>query len=118
MTRRRSRRFDPRNPLAQDAPRWRWRTLPVWLALTGGFIAGWYVGLFGAGLDIGSAGARIAAEPWSQITLYVVLALFSFGLSRVITRVTAIWIARRRAARGREEKRILSEPATRRKRPG
>ena len=109
MTRRRGRRFDPRNPLTQDVPRWQWRTLPVWLALTGGFIAGWYVA---------AIGAQWRLNNWTVIALYVVLALFSFGLSRIITRVTAIWVARRRAARDRDGKRILSEPTTRRKGPG
>lgn len=87
------------------APSWRWRTLPVWLALTGGFTIGWYVAAIGAEW-------RLAT--WALIAMYVVLSLFSFGLSRIISRFTAIWVARRR--RGKDEKRILSSPETRRPR--
>jgi uncharacterized membrane protein YcjF (UPF0283 family) len=104
---RKRRRIDPRSPLAQRFPEWRWRTLPVWLALTGGFVLGWYVAAIGTAFQ---------PDRWSYFTLLAVLALFSFGLSRVITRVTAMWLARRRTAR--DEKRILSEPATRRSRSG
>ena len=108
MARKRRRRVDPRNPLAQPAPVWRWRTLPVWLALTGGFVLGWYVAALGTGWN---------PDRWSYFTLLAVLAGFSFGLSRIMSRYTARWIARRRAARDKKEERILRSPTTRRSGP-
>lgn len=83
-------------------PTWRWRTLPVWLALTGGLVAGWY---------IAAAGSRVSIDRWSYIVVLVVMAGFSAGLSRVVSRYTAIWMMRRRQ---RGEKRILSDPSSRR----
>ncbi len=103
MARNQRRRPNPRDLLSQPAPSWHWRTLPVWLALTGGIVIGWY---------IAAVGANWRLDRWSVIALYVVLSLFSFGLSRIISRYTAIWVARRRARTS--EKRILSSPETRR----
>lgn len=105
MTQRRRQRSDPRAPATKTPPVWRWRTLPVWMALTGGFCAGWYVAAFGAD-------SVTNEKTWSWVSLYVVLALSSFGLSRVMTRYTTGFMLRRRA-RGPEEKRILPNPAAR-----
>jgi len=102
MVTKRRRRPETRNSLAQGTPDWRWRTLPVWLGVTGGFVAGWYVAAFGAGWKFDSMAP--------VVVLWVVLAGFSFGLSRVISRYTAIWVAKRRGAKS--EKRILAEPVT------
>ncbi len=99
----RNRRRRPGQRDLLTPPSWRWRTLPVWLALTGGITIGWY---------IAAAGANFVYEAWSFYTLIVVIALFSFGLSRVVNRYTAIWVARRRAAK--QEKRILKDPTSRR----
>lgn len=105
MTQRRRQRSDPRAPATKTPPVWRWRTLPVWMALTGGFCAGWYVGAFGGN-------SLTNQKFWSLAILYVVLALSSFGLSRIMTRYTTGFMLRRRA-RGTEEKRILPNPGAR-----
>jgi len=101
MSRNRPRRPGQKDPL--QAPEWRWRTLPVWIALTGGTVIGWY---------IAAAGANFRYEAWSFYVLIALLFLFSMGLSRVVNRYTAIWIAKRR--RRSQEKRILKDPASRR----
>jgi hypothetical protein len=105
MSRRRQRRPNPRDPLSQPPPDWRWRTLPVWIALTGGMVAGWY---------IGTAGSRtpFEYETWSFVVLIGLLFLFSMGLSRVVNRYAMIWVAKRR--RRGQEKRILKDPSARR----
>jgi antibiotic biosynthesis monooxygenase (ABM) superfamily enzyme len=102
MTRNAQRRRAARDVRPQT-PQWRWVTLPVWLALTGGMIAGWYLGTAGSGWNY---------EPWSFWALLIVLFLFSFGLSRIVSRLMAGWVAKRRSAR--QEKRILKDPLTRR----
>ena len=99
----RRRRTNPRDPLLQPQPEWRWRTLPVWIALTGGVAAGWYIAAMGADFRIAN---------WSFYVLLVFIALFSFGLSRIVNRYVMIWMAKRRA-RG-QEKRILKDPTSRR----
>lgn len=99
----RRRRPNPRDPLSQPAPDWRWRTLPVWIALTGGVALGWY---------IAALGAEFRVDDWSFYVLLVFIALFSFGLSRIVNRYTMIWVARRRARS--QEKRILKDPTSRR----
>jgi hypothetical protein len=103
MTQRRRRRASPRDPLSQPAPEWHWRTLPVWLALTGGVTIGWY---------IAAVGAEFRIADWAFWVLLAFVGLFSFGLSRVISRYTAIWAAKRRARS--KEKRILKDPLSRR----
>ena len=105
--RRPRRRSDPRNPLNQIMPTWRWRTLPVWVALTGGFVLGWYVA---------AVGARFAVDLWATWMLWIGLACLSFGLSRIMSRYTTRWMLHRRASRERKQDRILSEPPTRRSR--
>lgn len=69
-------------------PGWKWLTLPVWLALTGGFILGWYVNAVGTG---------VVAPTWSapSIIFYVALLGFSVGLSQI----SGWWFARRRMER-------------------
>lgn len=90
---RRSGRPDPRHARpATPGPRWQWRTAPVWLALTGGFILGWYTYLFGA---------RTTPNTTALIVFYVVMFGFTLGLSRVTSRLMERWLVRRRAA-GRE----------------
>lgn len=98
----RRKRTAARGTSLPELPAWRWRTLPVWLALTGGFVLGWYVA---------AAGARISVETWAYITVLIVMAGFSAGLSRVVSRATALWVMRRKQ---RAEKRILSDPSSRR----
>lgn len=103
----RRKRIDPKTVI-QNAPSWKWRTLPVWMALTGGFILGWYVAAFGA---------QFGVDQWAVIVLYVVLAGSSFGLSRIISRYTALRMMKRKLAKERgaaPEKRILSAPEARR----
>lgn len=92
MARKRRRKpVDPRIArLMPERPDWRWRTLPVWLALTGGFIIGWYTFLIGSGAYPGRG---------AYILLYVVLAAFAFGLSRIVRWLTERWIVRRRLQR-------------------
>ena len=75
----------------------------MWIALTGGSSIGWY---------IAAAGAQFRFDDWAFYVLLVVIALFSFGLSRIVNRYTMIWVARRRA-KG-QEKRILKDPSSRR----
>lgn len=101
--RNRRKRVNPRDPLSQPAPNWQWRTLPVWIALTGGAVIGWYIAAIGAGFDYDS---------WAFYVLLGLLFLFSMGLSRIVNRYTAIWVAKRRS-RG-QEKRILKDPSSRR----
>src|SRR3954470_21863758 len=77
MANRRRRRVDPRDPAQQGLPVWRWRTLPVWLAVTGSFVVGWYVAAF-------SVGWR-GFDNFGQILVpWLVLMAFSLGLSRVV----------------------------------
>jgi hypothetical protein len=102
MARSRRRRYSPRDPASIPQPTWRWRTLPVWIALTGGFTAGWYVA---------ALGAQFRVDSWAFYVLLAFVAMFSFGLSRIINRYTVIWIAKRRASR--QEKRILKDPTRR-----
>ena len=87
---RRARRPDPRQvrTMMPENPGWRWRTLPVWLALTGGFILGFYVCLFAT---------RVDPETWGWVALYVAVGGFSLGLSRLVRWLTERWVARRRA---------------------
>jgi hypothetical protein len=101
MSRNRPRRPGQKDPL--QPPEWRWRTLPVWIALTGGMVAGWY---------IAAAGAPSPSTGWSFFVLIALLFLFSLGLSRIVNRYTTIWIAKRR--KRSQEKRILKDPASRR----
>lgn len=75
----------------QEWSGWRWRTLPVWLAITGGFVLGWWVAAVG-GPDGGSYLIQVA-----------VLAAFALGLSRISNRWAARWMARRRLNRSRSE---------------
>lgn len=85
---RRSRRPDPRlSRMLPAEPGWRWRTLPVWLALTGGFVAGWYVAAIGGATSGG----------WSYVVLLIALAGFSLGLSRLVRWLVERRIVRRRA---------------------
>jgi hypothetical protein len=99
----RRRRTNPRDPLPQPQSEWRWQTLPVWIALTGGVAVGWYIAALGAEFRIAN---------WSFYVLLVFIALFSFGLSRIVNRYVMAWTAKRRA-RG-QEKRILKDPTSRR----
>lgn len=103
MTRARQRRYSKRDVLSQGAPVWKWRTLPVWLALTGGIAVGWY---------IAAIGAEFHVDNWAFYVLLAVIAGFSFGLSRIVSYYTARWVARRRART--QEKRILKDPGSRR----
>lgn len=107
--RRRQKRPDPRQARMMPAnPGWRWTTLPVWLALTGGFIAGWYVAALGA-LDAGD----VWPGGWSYIVQLVVLIGFSLGLSRLMRWLTERWLARRRikaAAAATQEARPHKRP--------
>ena len=108
MARKRRRRIDATSPLAQGTPVWRWRTLPVWIALNGGFILGWYVA---------AIGSDFRPAEWSFYALITAISLFSLGLSRMFgRRFIEPWAARRRAAR--QQKRILSSPTSRRGGPG
>jgi hypothetical protein len=77
--------------------------LPVWIALTGGVAVGWY---------IAAAGAEFRIANWAFYVLLVFIALFSFGLSRIVNRYVMIWMAKRRARS--QEKRILKDPTSRR----
>jgi hypothetical protein len=91
---------------------WKWRTLPVWMALTGGFVVGWYIAAIGAGFPYQSFS-------WPIVVLYIGLAGFSFGLSRIVNRGAAAWVQRRKLAKERKaepEKRILSAPDMRKPR--
>jgi hypothetical protein len=95
---RRARRLDPRlNPALLQKPEWRWRTLPVWVALTGGFVLGWYVA---------AIASPIQPEQWSYLISLAVLAGFWFGVSRMLVRrfIDPI-IARRRAKAAAEQAR-------------
>lgn len=102
MTQRRRRRVEPKSGTTlREPPNWKWSTLPVYIALTGGFVIGWYVA---------AAGALFRLQPWAQWVLFGGLALFSFGLSRVVSYYVALWMARRKAKSERQGKRILSDP--------
>ena len=85
---RRPKRPDSRQLQAAVTPHWRWRTLPVWLALTGGFVAGWYVAAFGAGRHPGGT---------AYIILVIALVGFAIGLSQITSWLTRRWMLRRRA---------------------
>ena len=91
MPRKRRKRTEQR-PIP-GRPQWRWRTLPVWLALTGGFTIGWYVAAAGAGTDHWPGG-------WSYYVQLAVVLAFSFGLSRVFSYLVAMRVQRRRAPKG------------------
>ncbi len=87
---RRPKRPDTRQARAvPEWPRWKWRTMPVWLALTGGFVLGWWVAAVG-----GPAGI-------SYLIQVAVLVVFALGLSRISNRWAARWWARRRLNRSR-----------------
>ena len=66
----RRRRPNPRDPLSQPQPEWHWQTLPVWIALTGGVAAGWYIAALGAENNIAN---------WSFYVLLVFIALLLVG---------------------------------------
>jgi hypothetical protein len=86
---RRARRPDPRLARMMPAePGWKWRSLPVWIALTGGFVLGWYVNMLGVGQQ---------ADGIPFYIFFVVLFGFSLGLSRVVRWRTERWVAARRA---------------------
>jgi len=72
---------------APSNPNWKWRTTPVAIALTGGFVAGWQVALIGAGKDPGMI---------AWIIFYVFMFGFALSLSRITRWLTERWILRRR----------------------
>lgn len=91
MARKRRRRQNVDQALAAltSRPDWRWRTLPVWVALTGGFVLGWFVGVAWAG----------------DISYYIwvfVLGGFWFGIARIIGRLLIDPLIARRRLRARE----------------
>jgi hypothetical protein len=112
MSRKRRKRVDPRQARMLPAqPGWRWRTLPVWLALTGGFTIGWYVAAFGSGRY---------PDNWSYFVQLAVLSGFALGLSRIMRWLTERWILRRREKTGdgvRVGGRDVPERWVRRKKP-
>lgn len=85
---RRPNRPDSRRVRAPVIRTWRWRTLPVWLALTGGFVAGWYVSALGVGRQ---------PDSWSYFVLLAVLGGFSVGLSQITRYLMERWMVRRKA---------------------
>jgi hypothetical protein len=90
---------------ALGAPEWRWRTLPVWLAFTGGFIVAWYVYL------IGSGGANPGLV--ANVLFYLALIGFSVGLSRITSRLVVRWRLRRlRQAQVAPQARKESQPTS------
>jgi Flp pilus assembly protein TadB len=111
MTRkRRYRRPDPRlSRMMPEQPGWRWRTLPVWLALTGGFVVGWYVDLIGSGVDPGLG---------AYVMLYVAIGGFSLGLSRIVRWMTERYVARRRLQKQLAETPPAAQRRERRHRTG
>lgn len=89
--RRRKRAVDHGLTNLTTRPEWRWRTLPVWVALAGGFVIGWFVGTAWFGEDI---------------SYYVWVAAFGgfwFGISRMIGRLLIDPIVARRRLRRQEE---------------
>lgn len=89
--RERNRGLTPRPGAVPSKPVWKWRTVPVLLAVTGGFTLGWYVAAIGAGQTPGGG---------AYIILLVVMLGFALGLSRITSYWTAVWIARRRQKSG------------------
>lgn len=94
--------------MTSSLPSWRWRTLPVWMTGGGAFVLGWYTAYYGAGQPA-------SMSRMSMLLLFAGLMVFSFTLSRILTRVTAAWVIRRkeRQASRQENKRILSDPSKR-----
>lgn len=85
--RERNRGITPRPGTMPANPGWRWRSVPVVVALCGGFVAGWYVAAIGAP----AAPGQIAT-----IVMYVFLFGFALSLSRVTRYWTERWMSRRR----------------------
>lgn len=79
---------DPRAARLLPAnPGWRWRTLPVWLTLTGGFLIGYYIASLGAG---------VRPDRWAYFIQLAVLLGFAAGLSRITRWLTERFVVRRR----------------------
>jgi hypothetical protein len=96
MSRKRRRKHvDPRLArLLPERPGWKWRTLPVYLALTGGFLIGYRVASYGAGITPGG---------WAFWTDFAVLIAFGLGLARISRWLTERWVVRRRLQRQIEQ---------------
>ncbi len=95
------RRFEPSGNL----PSWRWATLPVWLALTGGFILGYYALLIDSGVAPGTG---------ATILFYAALIGFSLGLSRITSVLIVRWRTRRARAAAEAQAHPSDRPAHRR----
>ena len=91
MTRRpspKSRSFSPNPSDLAAGPGWRWRTLPVWVALTGGFSLGFEIASLGVGLE---------PSGWSRLIGYAGLLAFGIALSRLWSWYVSRWVMRRQA---------------------
>jgi hypothetical protein len=96
MSRKRRRKpVDPRIArLMPENPGWKWRTLPVYLAITGGFLLGYRIASFGAG---------VSPDRWAFAIDTAVLIAFGLGLARISRWLTERWVVRRRIQRRLEE---------------
>lgn len=88
MAAKRTRRIAQKS--SPSLPTYRWRTLPVWMALTGGFVVGWYVCAIGVG--------KIPSGSWAYWVMFLATTAFAFGLSRLTT--TLVVRRRQRQALG------------------
>jgi hypothetical protein len=85
---------------------WRWRTLPVLMAFTGGIVFAWYVFLISSGVEPGTLATWV---------FYVALFGFAIGLSQMTTKMMARrqWMKRARAAQAQERPpRAVKKPQT------
>lgn len=64
-----------------ELPVWRWKTLPVYFALTGGLFVGLYLGI-----AVGFFATDRGNETPMTVTLIIAALLFGFALSRVTSR--------------------------------
>lgn len=71
----------PGGRVLPELPVWRWKTLPVYFALTGGLFVGLYVGI-----AVGFFATDRGNETPMTVTLIIAALLFGFALSRVTSR--------------------------------
>lgn len=91
-------------PLASPAqpPAWRWRTAPVFMAFSGGFLVCWFLYLFDTGITPG---------PFTSLLYWVMIVTFSFSASRISSQLVRQWMLRRtqRAEHKRAREQLIKD---------
>lgn len=74
------------DPVLEHAPVWRWRTAPVLMAFSGGFLICWFLYLFDTGATPG---------PFTSLLYWAMIVTFSFAASRISSQLVRRWVLKR-----------------------